>query len=64
MNKEAILLGSQKHQFPAVFHYYREPLVIARAKDQFVFDAGGRQYLDFFVGILTISVGHCTATKR
>ena len=33
--------------------------MIARAKNQFVYDAGGREYLDFFGGILTISVGHC-----
>ena len=54
-----ILLASQEYLFPAVFHYYREPLVIARAKNQSVHDAAGRAYLDFFGGILTISVGHC-----
>jgi len=45
--------------FPAVFHYYSEPLVLTRAKDQFVWDADGNRYLDFFGGILTVSVGHC-----
>ena len=59
MTKDEIVLASQEYLFPAVFHYYREPLVIARAKDQFVYDADGRSYLDFFGGILTISVGHC-----
>ena len=59
MTKEEILLASSEYLFPAVFHYYREPLVIARAKNQFVYDADGRAYLDFFGGILTISVGHC-----
>ncbi len=59
MDKQEIVLAAQQFLFPAVFHYYREPLVIARAKDQFVYDADGRQYLDFFGGILTISVGHC-----
>jgi 4-aminobutyrate aminotransferase-like enzyme len=59
MTKDEILLASQDYLFPAVFHYYKEPLVIARAKDQFVYDADGRAYLDFFGGILTISVGHC-----
>jgi 4-aminobutyrate aminotransferase-like enzyme len=34
-------------------------LVIDRAKDQFVWDADGNEYLDFFGGIVTISVGHC-----
>ena len=59
MTKEEIILASQEFLFPAVFHYYKEPLVIARAKDQYVYDADGNQYLDFFGGILTISVGHC-----
>ena len=59
MTKREIILAHQEFLFPAVFHYYREPLVIARAKDQFVYDADGNQYLDFFGGILTISVGHC-----
>ncbi len=28
-------------------------------EDQFVYDADGNQYLDFFGGIVTVSVGHC-----
>ncbi len=59
MTKEEIILASREHLFPAVFHYFREPLVIARAKDQHVWDADGNQYLDFFGGIVTVSVGHC-----
>ena len=37
----------------------QEPLVVTRAKDQYVWDADGNQYLDFFGGIVTVSVGHC-----
>ena len=59
MTKDEIILANQEHLFPAVFHYYREPLVLTRAKDQFVWDSEGNQYLDFFGGILTVSVGHC-----
>ena len=59
MNRDQIILAQQKYLFPAVFHYFRDPLVIARAKDQFVYDAEGKQYLDFFGGIVTVSVGHC-----
>lgn len=58
MTKDEILLASQEYLFPCVFHYYREPLVVERAKGQYVWDDGGRQYLDFFGGIVTISVGH------
>jgi 4-aminobutyrate aminotransferase-like enzyme len=61
MTREEIILANQECLFPAVFHYFREPLVLMRAKDQFVWDADGNQYLDFFGGILTVSVGHCNA---
>jgi len=59
MTKNEILLAQKEFLFPAIFHYYKEPLVVARAKNQYVYDADGRQYLDFFAGIVTISVGHC-----
>jgi 4-aminobutyrate aminotransferase-like enzyme len=59
MTKDEIILANQEFLFPSVFHYYREPLVVTRAKDQFVWDADGNQYLDFFGGIVTVSVGHC-----
>jgi 4-aminobutyrate aminotransferase len=62
MTKDEILLANQEFLFPAVFHYFREPLVVARAKDQYVWDADGNQYLDFFGGIVTVSVGHCNDT--
>ncbi len=59
MTKQEIILANQEYLFPSVFHYFKEPLVIERAKDQFVWDSDGNEYLDFFGGILTISVGHC-----
>src|SRR5919112_787687 len=59
MNKEEILLAQREHLFPSVFHFYKTPLIIDRAKDQYVWDADGNQYLDFFGGIVTVSVGHC-----
>ena len=59
MTKQEIILANKEFLFPSVFHYYKEPLVIMRAKDQYVWDADGNQYLDFFGGIVTVSVGHC-----
>jgi 4-aminobutyrate aminotransferase len=59
MNKDEIILAGKEFLFPSVFHYYKEPLVVTRAKDQYVWDADGNQYLDFFGGIVTVSVGHC-----
>jgi 4-aminobutyrate aminotransferase-like enzyme len=59
MTKDEIILANREFLFPSVFHYYKEPLVVARAKNQYVWDADGNQYLDFFGGIVTVSLGHC-----
>jgi 4-aminobutyrate aminotransferase-like enzyme len=59
MDKQEVVLAQKEFLFPAVFHYYKEPLVVSHAKDQYVWDADGNQYLDFFGGIVTVSVGHC-----
>jgi 4-aminobutyrate aminotransferase-like enzyme len=58
MTKSEILLAQKEFLFPSIFHYYKEPLVVTRAKGQYIYDADDRQYLDFFGGIVTISVGH------
>ncbi|MCA9752914.1 MAG: aminotransferase class III-fold pyridoxal phosphate-dependent enzyme, partial [Gemmatimonadetes bacterium] len=49
----------QEYLQPAVANYYAEPLVIDSAKGMHVRDVDGREYLDFFGGILTVSIGHC-----
>jgi 4-aminobutyrate aminotransferase len=59
MTKDEIVLAHKEFLFPAIFHYFKEPLVMSHAKDQYVWDADGNQYLDFFGGIVTVSVGHC-----
>src|SRR5947209_12208428 len=59
MTKDEIILANKEFLFPSVFHYYQEPLVVTRAKEQYVWDADGNPYLDFFGGIVTVSVGHC-----
>lgn len=58
MNRDELILAHKKYLFPAVFTYFQEPLVLDHARDQFCFDADGNEYLDFFGGIVTISVGH------
>lgn len=45
--------------FPCVAPYYREPIVPTRASGVWLDDIEGRQYLDFFGGILTTGIGHC-----
>jgi alanine-glyoxylate transaminase/(R)-3-amino-2-methylpropionate-pyruvate transaminase len=44
---------------PAIFHYYKKPVMIVEGKAQYLFDETGRRYLDGFGGIVTVSVGHC-----
>ena len=55
---EEVLKKQKEFLWPAVFNYYKEPLVADRGSMQYVWDVEGRKYLDFFGGILTISVGH------
>lgn len=52
---------SLRRQFlnPAIFTYYREPLMIVEGHMQYLYDETGRRYLDGFGGIVTVSVGHC-----
>jgi 4-aminobutyrate aminotransferase-like enzyme len=51
----------QKHKdylFPATIQYYQEPVVLTEGKGLRIRDADGNEYLDFFGGILTVSIGH------
>lgn len=57
--RREILAKHKEYLFSCVANYYEEPLVVDRAKDSLIYDVDGREYLDFFGGILTISVGHC-----
>ncbi len=47
-----------KYMLPATILYYQEPLVLTDGKGLRIQDADGNEYLDFFAGILTVSVGH------
>ena len=50
----------REHIFPAVAPYFPDqPLIVGRAQGNELWDAEGKRYLDFFGGVLTISVGHC-----
>jgi len=58
MTKEDIARKYKEFLFPSVTTYYSEPLVTDHASMQYLWDADGKKYLDFFGGIVTISVGH------
>ncbi len=57
-SRQEIARKHKEYIFPCVANYYTEPLVAERARAQYLWDSEGRRYLDFFGGILTISVGH------
>ena len=56
---EEVLATRRQFLNPAIFHYYKRPLMIVEGKGQWLFDEQGRRYLDGFGGIVTVSVGHC-----
>src|SRR5690348_5129903 len=58
MTKDEIVKKHKQYLFPSVFTYYSDPLVTDRASMQYLWDIEGNKYLDFFGGIVTISVGH------
>ena len=57
-HSESIRKKHKKYLFDAVKNFYKEPLVIEEGKGFYVSDSDGRSYLDFFGGILTVSIGH------
>lgn len=59
MNREEVLAKHKQYLFPCVVNYYTEPLIADRGQGQYLWDAEGRRYLDFFGGVLTTGVGHC-----
>lgn len=48
----------RQYMFPATIQYYAEPIVPTEGKGLRLKDADGNEYLDFFGGILTVSLGH------
>jgi 4-aminobutyrate aminotransferase-like enzyme len=50
----------KEYIFPSVIPFYDDhPLIVARVKNGYLWDVKGNRYLDFFGGVLTVSVGHC-----
>jgi alanine-glyoxylate transaminase / (R)-3-amino-2-methylpropionate-pyruvate transaminase len=44
--------------FPAITMYYQEPIALDHGEGMYVWDDGGKKYLDCFGGVLATSVGH------
>lgn len=58
MKSEDLREKHRNYLFPATKNFYKEPIVAVEGKGARVKDLDGNSYLDFFGGILTISVGH------
>src|SRR5438874_8202024 len=59
LTRQEINQKQKEFIFPSVTTYYSEPVPMDHALMQHVWDVDGKKYLDFFGGIVTISVGHC-----
>ena len=56
---EEVLALRQQFLSPAIFHYYKKPIMIVEGRGQWLFDEKGRRYLDGIAGIVTCGCGHC-----
>jgi alanine-glyoxylate transaminase/(R)-3-amino-2-methylpropionate-pyruvate transaminase len=56
---EEVLALRKEFLSPAIFHYYKKPIMVVEGKGQWLFDEKGRRYLDGIGGIVTVSCGHC-----
>jgi 4-aminobutyrate aminotransferase-like enzyme len=56
-NKE-VAAKHKELMFPCVATYYEEPIAFAKGEGARLWDVEGKEYLDFFGGILTVSLGH------
>ncbi len=48
-----------RYLWPSVANYYQEPIALQSGNGLRLRDYDGKEYLDFFGGILTVSIGHC-----
>src|SRR3954468_12196092 len=58
MSKQDLLRKHKEYLFPSQTVYYADPLVTDHGSMQYLWDTEGKKYLDFFGGIVTVSVGH------
>ncbi len=58
MDSKTVREKHKKHLMKCVGNFYEEPIALASGKGCYLTDVDGKTYLDFFGGILTVSVGH------
>lgn len=58
MTGDEIRAKHKRFLMPCTTNYYAEPVAVDHAEGVTIYDAEGRPYLDFFGGILTVSLAH------
>jgi alanine-glyoxylate transaminase / (R)-3-amino-2-methylpropionate-pyruvate transaminase len=58
-SRDEVLAMRREYLTPGLLTYYRDPLLVVEGHMQYLWDETGKQYLDAFAGIVTVSVGHC-----
>src|SRR5262245_42804595 len=58
-SREEVLALRRQYLTPGLITNYKEPLMLVEGHMQYLWDEKGKQYLDAFAGVVTISVGHC-----
>ena len=56
---ESVRDRHEQYLFPCVANYYDESIVLESGSGHTLRDVDGAEYLDFFGGVLTVSIGHC-----
>lgn len=56
---EELVKLKQEYVIPCVKHYYERPMNLVSGSMQYLKDSAGKEYLDFFAGILSVNSGHC-----
>jgi alanine-glyoxylate transaminase / (R)-3-amino-2-methylpropionate-pyruvate transaminase len=58
-SREEVIALRQQYLTPGLLTFYKDPLLLVEGHMQYLWDEKGKQYLDGFAGIVTVSVGHC-----
>lgn len=59
--EKSLLDRKKQYIVPGVSTYYEEPIIMEHGSGCYLYDIDGKEYLDFFGGILTVSVGHANS---
>lgn len=59
LSREELKKKRDKFMVPGMKHLFAESPHFVKGQGQFLYDETGKQYLDMFAGIVTVSVGHC-----